>query len=123
MVLFKQLHLVIFKYHFKVIFKFHELFKIRFGRSPALLRVVDEIMHISPTTAIAPQVILRKARVMKDSGDLHGSIRILDAVISRGKLYLFLRPRLILGSDKLAKCVKAVYQCIIISQRGSNLLK
>lgn len=55
----------------------------RFGRSTPLLGVVDDIMKVSPQTAIAPQVILRKARVMKDSGDLHGAMRILEAVVSR----------------------------------------
>ncbi|XP_025114700.1 alpha-protein kinase 1-like [Pomacea canaliculata] len=55
----------------------------RFGRSGALLNVVDEIMQVSPETPIAPQVVLRKARVLKDTGDLHGSMKILDAVISK----------------------------------------
>lgn len=42
-------------------------------------------MQVSPETPIAPQVVLRKARVLKDTGDLHGSMKILDAVISKGK--------------------------------------
>ena len=49
-----------------------------------MLRVVDEILRVSHDTAIAPQVILRQARVMKDSGDLHTALRVFDAVISRG---------------------------------------
>lgn len=56
----------------------------RFGRSAALLHIVDEISHASPDTPIAPQVILRQARVMKDTGDLHTALRILDAVVSGG---------------------------------------
>ncbi|XP_076449884.1 uncharacterized protein LOC143286163 [Babylonia areolata] len=55
----------------------------RFGKSAALLSIVDTIRQASPDTAIAPQVILRQARVMKDRGDLHTSMRVLDAVITR----------------------------------------
>lgn len=55
----------------------------RYGRSAALLRVVEEITRLSSDTPIAPQVILRQARVMKDGGDLHTAMRVLDDVISR----------------------------------------
>ncbi|KAK7493862.1 hypothetical protein BaRGS_00015003 [Batillaria attramentaria] len=55
----------------------------RFGRSKPVLRVACEIQRASPDTAIAPQVILRQARVMKDDGDLNGAMRIIQAIINK----------------------------------------
>ncbi|KAK7114540.1 alpha-protein kinase 1-like [Littorina saxatilis] len=55
----------------------------RFGRSKPLLRVVSDLRRASPDTAVAPQVTLRSARVMKDEGDLNGSLKVIHSIISR----------------------------------------
>ena len=55
----------------------------RFGLSRALLKTVDEILLKSPQTPVAPQVVIRKARIMKDDGDLHGAMKVLDAVLTK----------------------------------------
>ena len=61
----------------------------RFGKSTPLLNIVDIISKESPTTPIGPQVILRQARVKKDTGDLHTAMRVLDQVVERSKFSLF----------------------------------
>lgn len=53
------------------------------GASKALLPVVDMIKQADPTVAIAPQVQVRKARVLKDEGDLHGAMKVLDQILVR----------------------------------------
>ena len=47
--------------------------------SKALLHVVDLIKQADPEIAIAPQVQVRKARVLKDEGDLHE--RLINEII------------------------------------------
>ena len=42
------------------------------GRSRTTLRLVDYLRTNSPGTAIAPQLLIREARVMKNDGDLDG---------------------------------------------------
>ncbi|XP_067652821.1 alpha-protein kinase 1-like [Haliotis asinina] len=59
----------------------------RFGASRALLKVLNILLESGPHTPVAPQVIIRKARVMKDDGDLHGAVRVLDAVITRESVW------------------------------------
>ncbi|XP_048255079.1 alpha-protein kinase 1-like [Haliotis rufescens] len=59
----------------------------RFGASRALLQVLNILLDRAPHTPVAPQVIIRKARVMKDDGDLHGAVRVLDAVITRDSVW------------------------------------
>ena len=49
--------------------------------SKALLHVVDLIKQADPEIAIAPQVQVRKARVLKDEGDLHGAMKVLDEIL------------------------------------------
>ncbi|XP_025115478.1 uncharacterized protein LOC112576876 isoform X2 [Pomacea canaliculata] len=48
-----------------------------------LLQLADEIMNVSPETPVAPQVVLRKARVLKDNGDLNGAMRILNKIFNK----------------------------------------
>lgn len=48
--------------------------------SSALLNIVDQIQKLAPSIPVAPQLVIRKARVMKDNGDLHGSIQVLDSL-------------------------------------------
>ncbi|XP_076447922.1 uncharacterized protein LOC143284787 [Babylonia areolata] len=55
----------------------------RFGRSKPLLRIVADLRRVSPGTALAPQVTLRRARVLKDQGDLNGALRVIHTIISR----------------------------------------
>jgi hypothetical protein len=62
----------------------------RFGKSRPLLKAVDLLHSFSPHTAVAPQVTLRSARVMKDEGDLNGALKVINAIISRGKLFVFI---------------------------------
>jgi alpha-kinase len=53
------------------------------GASEALLRVVDLIKQADPLVAIAPQIQVRKARVLKDEGDLHGAMKVLNDILAR----------------------------------------
>lgn len=69
----------------------------RFGASRALLQVLDILLDRAPHTPVAPQVIIRKARVMKDDGDLHGAVRVLDAVITRGREDFLIQYRVMTG--------------------------
>ncbi|XP_078660086.1 alpha-protein kinase 1-like [Branchiostoma floridae x Branchiostoma belcheri] len=52
------------------------------GTSPRLLQIIDDIRQNSPSTAVPPQIIIRKARVLTNAGDLHGAERVLDDVLS-----------------------------------------
>ena len=52
------------------------------GSSHTTLQLVDFLKTNSPTTPIAPQLLIRKARVMKNAGDLHGVYVVLQ--IRRG---------------------------------------
>ncbi|XP_028418422.1 alpha-protein kinase 1-like isoform X2 [Dendronephthya gigantea] len=51
--------------------------------SKNLLQVVDMIKKADPLVAIAPQVQVRKARVLKDEGDLHGAMKVLNDILER----------------------------------------
>lgn len=42
------------------------------GSSHTTLQLVEYLKTNSPDTAIAPQILIRKVRVMKNAGDLHG---------------------------------------------------
>ncbi|KAK6185481.1 hypothetical protein SNE40_007703 [Patella caerulea] len=55
----------------------------RYGNSNQIMKMVDLILQLRPDTCTAPQVILRKARLMKDSGDLHGAMNILNGLIKK----------------------------------------
>ncbi|CAH1246664.1 ALPK1 [Branchiostoma lanceolatum] len=52
------------------------------GTSPRLLKVIDDIRQASPSTPVPPQIIIRKARVLTNAGDLHGAERVLDDVLN-----------------------------------------
>jgi len=43
------------------------------GNSHTTLQAVEYLKSNSPGTAIAPQLLIRKVRVMKNAGDLHGT--------------------------------------------------
>ena len=43
--------------------------------SHTTMRLVDYLQANSPYTPIAPQLVIRKARVMKNDGDLQGNGR------------------------------------------------
>lgn len=51
------------------------------GSSHTTLQLVDFLKTNSPTTPIAPQLLIRKARVMKNAGDLHGAEKALDELL------------------------------------------
>ena len=53
------------------------------GASKGLLQVVDMIKQADPLVAIAPQIQVRKARVLKDEGDLHGAMKVLNDILER----------------------------------------
>jgi hypothetical protein len=53
------------------------------GASKALLQVVDLIKQTDPLVAIAPQIQVREARVLKDEGDLHGAMNVLNNILER----------------------------------------
>ncbi|XP_067652623.1 alpha-protein kinase 1-like [Haliotis asinina] len=53
------------------------------GTSKPLLQIVDFIKEKCPEVAIAPQIQVRKARLLKDEGDLHGAIKVLNQVLIR----------------------------------------
>ncbi|XP_046577085.1 uncharacterized protein LOC124284980 isoform X2 [Haliotis rubra] len=53
------------------------------GTSKPLLQIVEFIKEKCPEVAIAPQIQVRKARLLKDEGDLHGAIKILNQVLIR----------------------------------------
>ncbi|XP_055959422.1 alpha-protein kinase 1 [Patella vulgata] len=55
----------------------------RYGNSKQLMNIVDFIWQMEPDTRIVPQVIVRRARLMKDSGNLHGAMQILDALVKK----------------------------------------
>ena len=42
------------------------------GSSHTTLQLVEYLKTNNPGTAIAPQLLIRKVRVMKNAGDLHG---------------------------------------------------
>ena len=44
------------------------------GTSKDLLALVDYIQEKSPATPIAPQMVVRKARLIKNDGDLQGIV-------------------------------------------------
>jgi hypothetical protein len=46
------------------------------GGSQTLLDIVDSIMKEKPELPIAPQLVIRKARVLRTSGDLQGLYNI-----------------------------------------------
>jgi hypothetical protein len=48
-----------------------------------LLQVVDLIKQTDPLVAIAPQIQVREARVLKDEGDLHGAMKVLNNILER----------------------------------------
>eukprot|EP00106_Octopus_bimaculoides_P008233 XP_014775675.1 PREDICTED: uncharacterized protein LOC106872983 isoform X3 [Octopus bimaculoides] len=52
-----------------------------YGGSEVLLKIIDHILVLSPSTVIAPQLTIRRARIMKDNGNLHGAIEVLDGLI------------------------------------------
>ncbi|XP_064621272.1 alpha-protein kinase 1-like [Lineus longissimus] len=52
------------------------------GNSKYILDKVDDIKQQAPTTAIAPQVYLRKARFLKDGGSLQDADKTLDFILS-----------------------------------------
>ncbi|XP_071084410.1 alpha-protein kinase 1-like [Haliotis cracherodii] len=53
------------------------------GTSKPLLQVVEFIKEKCPEVSIAPQIQVRKARLLKDEGDLHGAIQVLNQVLIR----------------------------------------
>ena len=52
------------------------------GSSGTSLRIVKYLETYSPETAIAPQLVMRKARVMKNRGDLQGMGRLLSVSLN-----------------------------------------
>ncbi|XP_064621268.1 alpha-protein kinase 1-like [Lineus longissimus] len=52
------------------------------GNSKYILDKVDDIKQQAPTTAIAPQVYIRKARFLKDGGSLQDAEKTLDFILS-----------------------------------------
>ena len=55
------------------------------GGSKGLLQVVNMIKQADPLVAIAPQIQVREARVLKDDGDLHGAMKVLNNILERRK--------------------------------------
>eukprot|EP00058_Branchiostoma_floridae_P028201 XP_002613692.1 hypothetical protein BRAFLDRAFT_250348 [Branchiostoma floridae] len=55
------------------------------GTSPRLLKAIDDIRQNSPSTPVPPQIVIRKARVLTNAGDLQGAERVLDDVLSPDK--------------------------------------
>ena len=55
------------------------------GGSKSLLQVVKMIKQADPMVAIAPQIQVREARVLKDDGDLHGAMKVLNNILERRK--------------------------------------
>lgn len=53
------------------------------GASRALIQVAKLIKQADPLVAIAPQVQVREARVLKDEGDLHGAMKVLNEILER----------------------------------------
>ena len=53
------------------------------GASKSLLQVVELIKEADPLVAIAPQVQVREARVLKDEGDMHGAMKVLSNILER----------------------------------------
>ena len=47
------------------------------GSSKRTLQLVEHLETHSPDTAIAPQLIIRKVRIMKNTGDLQGILAIV----------------------------------------------
>ena len=60
------------------------------GSSHRTLRLVDYLKKNSPATPIAPQLLIRKARVMKNAGNLHGMkvTAIFNCLVSSGNIVL-----------------------------------
>ncbi|CAH1777725.1 unnamed protein product [Owenia fusiformis] len=56
-----------------------------FGGSPTLLRLIATIEESSPDTPIAPQIMIRKARVKKDRGQLQEAEIILNKITNTCK--------------------------------------
>ena len=58
------------------------------GSSNRTLDLVDYLKSNSPDTPIAPQLLIRKARVMKNAGNLHGRkvISIFNYLMSSGSI-------------------------------------
>ena len=53
------------------------------GSSHTTLQLVEYLKTNSPGTAIAPQLLIRKVRVMKNAGDLHGILYLLASLSVR----------------------------------------
>lgn len=53
-----------------------------YGGAKVILNVVSQLEACDQSPAIAPQMLIRKARVLKDSGDLHGAVRVLHAIMA-----------------------------------------
>ncbi|XP_064598888.1 alpha-protein kinase 1-like [Liolophura sinensis] len=53
-----------------------------YGGAKVILNVVSVLAACDQCPAIAPQMLIRKARVLKDSGDLHGAVRVLHAIVA-----------------------------------------
>ena len=58
------------------------------GSSGTSLRIVKYLETYSPETAIAPQLVMRKARVMKNRGDLQGMGRLLSVSLNKHPSYV-----------------------------------
>jgi alpha-kinase len=52
-----------------------------YGNPEYILNKVEQIRKEAPTTPIAPQVILRKARFLKDGGSLQNAEKTLDFIL------------------------------------------
>lgn len=53
------------------------------GSSHTTIQLVEYLKTNSPGTAIAPQLLIRKVRVMKNAGDLHGILYSLASLSVR----------------------------------------
>lgn len=65
------------------------------GSSHRTLELVDYLKTNSPVTPIAPQLLIRKARVMKNAGNLHGMkvTAIFHFSVSSGSILKIIKRR------------------------------
>ncbi|CAI9723490.1 Hypothetical predicted protein [Octopus vulgaris] len=74
-----------------------------YGGSKVLLNIIDHILVLSPSTVIAPQLTIRRARIMKDNGNLHGAIEVLDSLIDSKGLWKEAVPLLLKSVEEFEK--------------------
>ncbi|XP_065066391.1 uncharacterized protein LOC135692242 isoform X1 [Rhopilema esculentum] len=55
------------------------------GSSKYLINLTDYIQRNSIGTAIPPQIVIRKARIMKNEGDIQGADKVLNSLMQSGQ--------------------------------------